>query len=254
MATTMTPPMYTDTPLALLPTPQFETGETDPFTIEASHMALSHNSFIRGFNSIYQQAPRVKAADKADFVGYCIAWHDCVDAHHHYEETEFFPNINKACGRTDLMSTAVDEHATFHGGMERMKAYLQHEGANFKADELIAILDSFKDALHSHLKSEPPSIVALRQYSTAERPIDILSIADAAGKKQVNLSFVFNILPVFLLNMDTADFEGGMWHDVFPPFKGAVKWVLTKAVPSWHSGRWRFVSCSAEGKVKQLAV
>ncbi|KAI0509176.1 hypothetical protein F5B22DRAFT_617962 [Xylaria bambusicola] len=246
--------MYADVPLAILHTPQFETGETDPFTVEASHMVLSHNSFIRGFNSIYQQAPRVKAADKADFVEYCIAWHDCVDAHHHYEETELFPNINKACGRTDLMSAAVEEHATFFGGMGRMKAYLQQEGANFNGDELIAILDSFKDALHSHLKAEPPAIVALKEYSTAERPIDILGIADAAGKKQVNMSFVLNVLPVFLLNMETADFEEGMWHDVFPPFKGVVKWVLTKAVPAWHSGRWRFVSCSPDGSVKQLAV
>ncbi|KAI1427698.1 hypothetical protein F5Y12DRAFT_736501 [Xylaria sp. FL1777] len=138
--------------------------------------------------------------------------------------------------------------------MDRMKAYLQHEGANFKADELVAILDSFKDALHSHLKAEPPSIVALRQYSTAERPIDILGISDAAGKKQVTLSFVFNVLPVFLLNMDTVDFEGGMWHEVFPPFKGLVKWIFTRAVPAWHWRRWRFVSCSAEGRTKQLAV
>lgn len=64
-----------------------------------------------------------------------------------------------------------------------MKAYLQKEGANFNGDELIAILGSFKDALHSHLKAESPAIVALKQYSTAERPIVILGIADAAGKK-----------------------------------------------------------------------
>ncbi|RYP20419.1 hypothetical protein DL765_002795 [Monosporascus sp. GIB2] len=164
MATDL-PPMYTDTPLAVLHTPQFEMGETDPFTVEAFHMVLSHNSFIRGFNSIYQQAPRVPPADKADFVGYCIAWHDCVDAHHRYEETELFPNINKAASRTDLMNTAVDEHATFHGGMERMKAYLEKKRANFLAAELIAILDSFKDALYSHLKAESPSIVALKQYN-----------------------------------------------------------------------------------------
>lgn len=73
-------------------------------------MALSHNAFIRGFNSIYQQAPRVPASDKADFVGYCIAWHDCVDTHHHYEEKEFFPNVNKAAGRDDLMQSAVHDH------------------------------------------------------------------------------------------------------------------------------------------------
>ncbi|RYO89286.1 hypothetical protein DL762_003309 [Monosporascus cannonballus] len=171
------PPTYTDTPLAVLHTPQFETGETG-----------------------------------------------------------LFPNINKAAGWADLMNTAVDEHATFHGGMERMKAYLEKERANLQAAELIVILDSFKDAF------------------TTERPINILGIADVAGKKQVNLSFVFNILPVFLLNMDTADFEHGMWHEVFPPFKGAAKWVLTKAVPAWHSGRWRFAACSLEGKAKRLAV
>ncbi|KAI0876147.1 hypothetical protein GGS24DRAFT_452733 [Hypoxylon argillaceum] len=49
-------------------------------------MTLSHNSFIRGFNSIYKQPPRLQIADKVDFIGYCLAWHGCVDAHHHYEE------------------------------------------------------------------------------------------------------------------------------------------------------------------------
>jgi len=77
-------------------------------------MALSHNSFIRGFNSIYQQAPRVTlAADKTDFVGYCIAWRNCVSQHHHYEETEFFPALDKAAGKNGLMDGAVDQHGTF---------------------------------------------------------------------------------------------------------------------------------------------
>lgn len=124
------PPVYTNSPLAVIPTPQFQTGkvgyfqrareivkycsdkvlQTDPFTVEASHMALSHNAFIRGFNSIYQQAPRVPDTDKLDFAGYCIAWHDCVNQHHHYEETEFFPNLDKAAGKKGLMSTAFEEH------------------------------------------------------------------------------------------------------------------------------------------------
>lgn len=137
--------------------------------------------------------------------------------------------------------------------MARFKAYLQKEGANFSATELTSIMDSFKDALHSHLKSEPPSIVALSKYSTPENPIDILGIADAAGKKQLSLGFVFNVLPVFFLNMDTVDFEGGMWHEVFPPLKGLVKWIMLRAVPMWNPRRWRFVSCSPEGKAKQLA-
>ncbi|OTA85289.1 hypothetical protein M434DRAFT_377155 [Hypoxylon sp. CO27-5] len=215
-------PMYSDTPLAVMHTPKFETGKTDAFTLEASKMALSHNSFIRGFNSIYQQAHQVSAEDKPDFVAYCIAWHDCADAHHCYEEEEFFPNVNKAAGRTDLMDTAVHEHAAFHEGMER-----------------------FKDPLYSHLKAEPPSIVALAKYSTPERPIDILAIADTAAKNSITLSMVFNVLPVFYLNMD-FDFEGGMWEGVFPSFKGTGRWLLTKAIPTWHSRRWSFASYSPD--------
>lgn len=247
--------MYTDTPLSLIPTPKFETGKDDPFTIEASHMALSHNAFIRGFNSIYQQAPRLRErADKTDFAGYCIAWADCVATHHHYEETEFFPNIDRAAGRTGLMDGAVHEHEAFQGGLQRFKTYLEEKGADFSAAELIALMDEFKEPLHSHLKAEPPAIVALAKYSTPEKPIDILGIADAAGKKQVTLGFMFNTLPVFFLNMETVEFEGGMWHGVFPPLKGVARTIMNKGVPMWHSARWRFVSCSPEGTAKRLAI
>ncbi|KAK9418954.1 putative Hemerythrin-like domain-containing protein [Seiridium unicorne] len=251
------PPIYRDTPLSLIPTPKFQTGKDDPFTIEASHMALSHNAFIRGFNSIYQQAPRVQTpTDKTDFIGYCLAWIECVKTHHQYEESELFPNINKAAGQTGLMDDAVHEHEAFYGGMDRMKEYLttNGNGNGFSSTELISIMDSFKEPLHSHLSAEPPAIVALAKYNTVERPIDILAIANAAGKKQVNLSFMFNTLPVFFLNMETAKFEDGMWHEVFPPLKGLARTVMNKAVPMWQSGRWRFVSCSPDGNAKQLAV
>ncbi|KAK4041923.1 iron-sulfur cluster repair protein DnrN [Parachaetomium inaequale] len=246
------PPMYTNTPLALIPTPKFETGKDDPFTIEASHMALSHNAFIRGFNSIYQQAPRVwQPADKTDFVGYCLAWVECVATHHHYEETEFFPNLDRAAGRDGLMDGAVHEHEAFQGGLERFRSYLADKGAAFSAAELLAIMDDSKRPLHSHLKAEPPAILALAKYNTPERPIDILGIANAAASLA---GLMFNTLPVFFLNMETVEFEGGMWHGVFPPLKGAARTVMNKGMPVWHSGRWRFVSCTADGTVKRLAV
>lgn len=43
-------------------------------------------------------------------------------------------------------------------------------------------MDSFMEPLYNHLKAEPGEIVALSKYHTAEHPIDILGIADAAGK------------------------------------------------------------------------
>jgi hypothetical protein len=110
----------------------------------------------------------------------------------------------------------------------------------------------------------------LNTYSTADKPIDILGIAEAAGefddlylllqrnsdtplgKKQVNLGFMFNTLPVFFLDMEAVEFEEGMWHGAFPPLNGLTKTIMNKAVPR-HSGRWQFVSCDAD-KVKNLAV
>ncbi|KAI4144488.1 MAG: hypothetical protein LQ340_006629 [Diploschistes diacapsis] len=250
----MAPPMYSDAPLPVIHTPKFETGKTDPFTIEASHMALSHNSFIRGFNSIYQQAPRIKAADKKEFVGYCIAWHDCVSQHHHYEENEFFPAIDKAADKKGLMDGAVEQHAAFHGGLERFKGYLLEKGPSFSHKELIAIMDSFSEPLYLHLKEEPQTIVNLSRFNTPEKPIDIVALALAAGRKQVNISFLFNILPVFFLNMESVQFEDGLWHGVFPPVSAPIKWIMTKGAPMWQHRRWRFASCTSNGEFRQLAV
>ena len=154
----MSPPIYTDTPLSLIPTPKFLTGkviiktlplififrlltkyilQTDPFTLEASHMALSHNAFIRGFNSIYQQAPRIKDIDKKDFVGYCLAWHDCISHHHHYEETEFFPALDKAAAKVGLMDGAVEQHGTLIILAEASRdVYLQNSTSQLNSTEV----------------------------------------------------------------------------------------------------------------------
>ncbi|KAM0315205.1 hypothetical protein ACHAO8_004144 [Botrytis cinerea] len=246
--------MYIEAPLAPINTPRFKTGKTDPFTIEASRMALSHNSFIRGFNSIYQQAPRIQSrVDKKDFVGYCIAWVDCVDQHHHYEETEFFPAIEKAAGHKGLMDGAVDQHAAFHDGLERFKSYLQEKGPSFLSEELIQIMDSFSEPLYNHLKEEPQIIADLSQYNTPETPIDILAIAAEAGKKQVNISFLFNVLPIFFLNMESIEFENGLWHTSFPPVNKPIKWLMTKGAPMWQHRLWRFASCTPDGEYRNLA-
>jgi len=73
-------------------------------------MALSHNSLIRGFNSIYQQAPRLSPSDRDDFIGYSLAWNDCLVKHHLYEETLFFPAIEEATGVKGIMDGEVEQH------------------------------------------------------------------------------------------------------------------------------------------------
>lgn len=144
--------------------------------------------------------------------------------------------------------------AAFHDGLERFKNYLQEKGTDFSSKELVSIMDSFSEPLYTHLKEEPPTIANLSRFNTSETPIDILAIAAEAGKKQVNASFLFNILPVFFLNMESVNFENGLWHNVFPPVNKPVKWLMTKGAPMWQSRRWRFASCTPDGEFKQLAV
>lgn len=139
-------------------------------------MALNHNAFVRAFNTIYQQAPRVhESADKTDFVGYCLAWLDCVATHHEYEEMELFPNIDRAAGRNGLMDSAVHEHEAFQEGLEQFRKYLLEKGSEFSGPELVKIMDNFEDPLHSHLKSEP--LPSWHSRSTTPRKIPLTSSA-----------------------------------------------------------------------------
>ncbi|KAK6614728.1 hemerythrin HHE cation binding domain-containing protein [Botrytis cinerea] len=199
-------------------------------------MALSHKSFIRSFNSIYQQAPRIQSrVDKKDF------------------DTEFFPAIEKAAGHKGLMDGAVDQHAAFHDGLERFKSYLQEKGPSFLSEELIQIMDSFSEPLYNHLKEEPQIIADLSQYNTPETPIDILAIAAEAGKKQVNIFFLFNVFLIFFLNMESIEFENGLWQTSFPPVNKPIKRLMTKGAPMWQHCLWRFESCTPDDMVVEEA-
>ena len=77
-------------------------------------MALVHNIWIKGWNSIYLQAPHILERDFADFIQYALAWYDCLEVHHDGEEEDLFPKIEAAIGRKGFLSPAVDQHSK-HG-------------------------------------------------------------------------------------------------------------------------------------------
>jgi hypothetical protein len=64
-------------------------------------MALLHNAVLRGYNTIYWQAPNVKPEDYAPFIGYTLAWCKFVVTHHDSEEAELFPQTVEVLGKTD---------------------------------------------------------------------------------------------------------------------------------------------------------
>lgn len=160
----------------------------------ASHMTVSHNSLIRGFNSIYQQAPRISASDYKDFVGYCLAWHGCVEEHHYHEEVNYFPEIEKATGQKGVMDGEVEQHgkrksatkagavaltsnaAAFHAGLKSFKDYfatLKNPESDFKPTSLLKIMDSFSEPLYTHLAAEPQALLALSRFASPDKQFDL---------------------------------------------------------------------------------
>ena len=113
-------------------------------------------------------------------------------------------------------------------------------------------MDSFSEPLHSHLASEPQALLALSRFASPERQFDILKIEHEQGKKAVTLDFALNVLPIFMNNMETVEFEGGMWHRKHPEIPSFVRWVMKVLIPMWHWRQWRFMACDSYGKRKRM--
>jgi hemerythrin-like domain-containing protein len=89
------------------------TRQTDIFTLGATHMAHIHNAILRGYNSIYIQAPYVTNEDKPEFIGYAQAWFRFVKSHHDDEELELFPKVEEVVGSKDIWNDTHKEHGAY---------------------------------------------------------------------------------------------------------------------------------------------
>lgn len=73
-------------------------------------MALLHNAIIRGFNSIYVQAPHVEEDDVANFIGYAQTWYQFVKSHHDDEEDNLFTKIEEVLNDKTVFAETHGEH------------------------------------------------------------------------------------------------------------------------------------------------
>lgn len=73
-------------------------------------MCLLHNSIIRGFNSIYQQAPHVPESETAHFIGYALTWHRFVESHHDDEEANLFTKVEEVLDDKNIWAETHEEH------------------------------------------------------------------------------------------------------------------------------------------------
>ncbi|KAH7092133.1 hypothetical protein FB567DRAFT_516565 [Paraphoma chrysanthemicola] len=251
--------LWFDEPCALVTTPQFASKRSDIFTIGATHMAHIHNAIFRGYNSIYQQAPYVQEADKAAFIGYALTWYRFVKSHHDDEEAELFPKVEEILGESgkDIWDETHEEHKSFLPGLAEYEKYLSSlpTPQDFNGTRLRAIMSNFQNPFTHHFHHEITTIASLSTHPAAPPPdspesAHAASIFKTWGKKTVTKAGTFDVVPFFLLNLDT-EYEDGMWAN-WPPMPGPVKWGLVNVAGAVHWGWWKFASCGADGRRRVL--
>ena len=241
------PPL--DSPCPLVHTPQYETKKNDTFTKGATHMALVHNAILRGFNSIYQQAPHVKEADYPDFVGYSLAWYNFVKLHHDDEETELFPKVEEIIGKKGIWGQTHKEHEAFLAGLGEYESYLKglKTPKDFDGAKLVSIMDTFQKPFNDHFHSEIKTIAALSELGDYSEAGPVFA---KWGKTSLMKSGYADGIPMLFFNFDRT-FEDGMWA-AWPPMPAPIRVLLTKVGSTWHWGWWKFASCDGDGNPKAL--
>ncbi|KAI0395268.1 hypothetical protein F5Y17DRAFT_424461 [Xylariaceae sp. FL0594] len=247
---------WADAPIKLITTPQYQTKKTDIFTTGATHMALLHNSIFRGYNSIYQQAPNVKDAEKADFIGYSLTWYKFVKSHHDDEEASLFTEVEAVLDDKTIWDKTHKEHEAFLPGLAEFQKYLQSlkSPKDFSGVELQKIMSAFQEPFESHFHSEISTIANLANHPNAPKPGSPEEAKAALtfktwGKTTVSKAGNLDVVPFFLMNLD-GTVEDGMWAN-WPPIPAPIKWGLVNIGGAYYHRWWKFSSCSG-GKPRQL--
>jgi hypothetical protein len=232
-------------------------NKDDIFTTGATHMAHIHNAILRGYNTIYLQAPYIQETDKPAFIGYAQTWYRFVKSHHDDEEAELFPKVEEILDSKDIWKETREEHESFLGGLADYNAYLTSlpSPQSFNGKELQNIMSSFQTPFSHHFHHEISTIASFADHLSAPAPNTpeaehAATIFKAWGKKTVTKAGTFDVVPFFLMNLD-ATFEEGKWAK-WPPMPAPVRWGLVNVAGSVHWAWWKFASCDGGGRPKEL--
>lgn len=250
---------WADQPCKLIQTPQYTTNKTDIFTAGATHMTHIHNAILRGYNSIFLQAPHVKDEDKAAFIGYALTWYRFVKSHHDDEEAELFPKVTGILHSTDeqVWGEIHKEHRSFLDGLATYEKFLSTLASptNFDGNELCKIMTTFQAPFEHHFHSEISHIASLVDLPSAPalgspEESQSVTVFKTWGKKTVTKAGTTDVVPFFLMNLD-ATYEEGRWGN-WPPMPAPVRWGLVNLAGSWNWAWWKFASCDGAGRPREL--
>lgn len=148
------------------------------------------------------------------------------------------------------------EPEAFLGGLAEFEKYLTslETASDFSGTELRRIMSAFQEPFGSHFHAEIKTIAALADHPNAPKSgtpkeSEAANAFKSWGKSTVMKAGTLDVVPFFLLNLDGTR-ENGLWAN-WPPIPPPIKWGLVNLGGSFHSGYWKFASCSG-GKPKEL--
>ncbi|KAL2132263.1 hypothetical protein VTI74DRAFT_4003 [Chaetomium olivicolor] len=216
----------------------------------ASEMCHVHNMIIRGLNSIYLQAPHIKLADEKSFCQYMTGWYNLLHTHHAGEEAMFFPIVEKLTGIKGIMDINIEQHRSFHDGVDGFKAYAEAVLADkekFDGAKVVGMIDAFGPPLMKHLGDEIPTILSLRPHATKLR--DLPKHMDEEGDKAMKELGPSGMVWCFA-NID-MHYENDLWPH-WPPAPAPVK-ALMRSVFWWiYADARKFGSVDRSGSLRPL--
>ncbi|PFH53449.1 hypothetical protein AMATHDRAFT_54497 [Amanita thiersii Skay4041] len=204
-------------------------------------MAIVHNTFLRGMNSIYEKAPHVQPADEIAFAGYCLCAVASIHVHHKGEEQIMFPHLSK---RLD-MSHNIHEHEEFTKGLNVFQEYMQSvfdRTEKYDAEKTRQLLRGFGDLLAQHLHDEIPTVMPdqLRKFEKGELEAMMKEHGDYVKKDPA----LFTVFPWTLSHHNALEMP------YWPPLPGPLKWFARTFSGLRYPSYWKFSPYDLKGNAK----
>ncbi|KAL2192662.1 hypothetical protein P885DRAFT_72776 [Corynascus similis CBS 632.67] len=238
--------VYADHPFPLIQTPP---DMFDRLATDMAHVFRTQRYYPRTQLNL-PQAPHIKQEDEKSFCNYITAWYRFLDVHHSSEEASFFPVVEKMTGVQGLMDANIEQHKTFHDGIERLQNYIEAVSADkekYDGDKVVGMIDEFGEVVMQHLTDEIHTILGLRQYG--DKVAGLPKLFDEEGEKAMGKLGNFVVVNVFA-NLD-VQYENGMWQD-WPKAPAPVQ-LLMRTVFWWiYADARKFGAVDRAGNLRHL--
>ncbi|KAJ3571857.1 hypothetical protein NP233_g3478 [Leucocoprinus birnbaumii] len=142
----------------------------------STKMDAFHNHFRQSWTEMHtacRTSKRPHGMSLRQFLAFSLDFCAMLNMHHGIEERHIFPNLARrmpAFRNNDLMKT---QHKEIHAGLDKLQKWLEEcktGEREFRASEMLDIMDSFNDVLWKHLDEEVVQLGAenMRKYWTIE--------------------------------------------------------------------------------------